>query len=899
MNTVKSYASHDWQLILDRVQETRLANGLRLLVMPKRGTGSVVCDIYYGGGSSSDPAGRFGLSHYLEHMLFNGTKRVPHGYLDRLILQIAGQHNAETGPDYTHFWCQVPKHGLELALALEADRMTGACLAQADVDRERPVILEEEARYREQPFDELMTQLMAKIYDGHPYAHPTIGTPADLARITRMDLESHYRRMFQPSNAVLVVTGDASPKMVVRLVEKHFSKIVAQPDLEKIEPVPSPSVKTFNGTRIMMNAEEVVPRGAMIWPAPGPFELAARPWGVTASILGNGRASRLWQALVEQSQVAAFVNVSLSEERHGGYLMVELELNSDSDPYHVENMVHQTFNELARNGPTESEIKRVARQRSAVARWARQQAVTLAGSLGTWSLFSDWHLLAEAWRIDDLVTAADVQAVAGQLGRQNMVVGWTIPQNAEPSSEVANQADDQQRTPRDEADNLPAREDAQMTDKRMSALVKRTLQQPSVYRRRTRPVVRQTPEGMTMLVESLSDEGICALELRWRSGWLQEELPGIAWMTSRMCEETIHPASEMPMGEWFESNGVTLETSPSSMNIQGRIEDLDDILAGIYRLVAEPLWTPEMFERVLRRTRTDLEADLDDPSYHADLLLRRLVYDGGPGSEDARGTVESLKAMTLEQILRHHHSYYRPENALMGLSGDFTARSLMSRWTKTYLKKWRQRSKAFPAVQLQELFGVDDPLPSGRVVRMKSPGVQSHVVMGHRTVPRTHPDWIALQILEIIVGAGPGMTDIMNRRLRDELGLVYGVNLSMADGAWRTPGYMRVGFSCDPTDARRAGQETITILRRVAAGQISDSDCDEARNYLANSWNLGMEPADDRLSTWMDAELHDWDLNLPPVWIRDCIALTNDEIRAAATRWIRPDKLQVVRFGPK
>lgn len=181
---------------------------------------------------------------------------------------------------------------------------------------------------------------------------------------------------------------------------------------------------------------------------------------------------------------------------------------------------------------------------------------------------------------------------------------------------------------------------------------------------------------------------------------------------------------------------------------------------------------------------------------------------------------------------------------------------------------------------------------------MRSPGTQTHIVMGHRTIARTHPDWVALQVLEIVLGAGPGLTDLLSRRLREQLGLIYGVSMAMTDGAWTNPGHMRVAFSCDPADAARAEAEAIRIIAEAARGHLADEDCLEARDHLAHSWFMGYESADDRLSSRLDAELEDWDLMLPPTWARRCAMLTADDIRAAASRHIHPENLQIVRYGP-
>jgi len=893
---VKFEASNDWQKILHGVREIRLANGLTGLVLPCAGIGSVVCDIYYAGGSSIDPHGRFGLAHFLEHMVYNGTEKVPRGVLDRIILRLAGQHNAETGPDFTHFWCQLPKHALGLALALEADRMTGAALESPDVDRERPIILEEEARYREQPFEELMTRLMADLFEGHPYAHPTIGFPEDLHRLTAEDLRTHYRQTFRPDNAVVVIAGDTTADQATALIHKYFDPIQRSSQPLINQNLTTPSIARFDGRCMTLPSTEIVPRGAMLWPAPCPFDLESRAWGVAASILGGGRGSRLWRALVEDSQTAAFVSVSLSEERFGGYLMIDLELNPKSSYEKAEQIVHEVLEKLATEGPTADEVRRSARHRSSAARWARQQSTTLAGALGTWSLFADWHLLAEAWRRDDLVTAEDVQRVAGQLRRDNLARGWTTPEKSSHSKK--NQADEEAEKPQriSPALNPSICSDDDLSPA-LSRMVEKAIRTEVRFRPRSRPLVRQSPDGMSLIAESLKDQGVCAVELRWRTGWLEEALPGLATITARVCEESVDQVTGHPFGETLEELGASIDASSAGFTIQGRSEDFGTILSLMKRMIWTPDWSRETVKRVAQRTRTELEADLDDPAFQAELTLRKMVYSGGPGSNDVRGTLESLKAMTVTAVRNHHRRFYHPRNTILGVAGSFRTSRLIERLGYRILGQTE-------ASKISEHFdhglspSGSSPLPLGRIQKMRSPGTQTHIVMGHRTVARTDPDWVAMQVLEVIIGAGPGLTDLLSQRLRDDLGLVYSVGMATTDGAWRTPGYMRISFSCDPADAVRAEHEALQVMQQAAQGNISDQQCIEARDYLTRSWYLGFEAADDRLSNWLDTELDDWDLSLPPRWVQRCSSLTPDQIRKVARRRILPNHFQIVQYGP-
>lgn len=892
---VNTEASHDWRVILDKVHPLTLDNGLQAIVLPVSATGSVVCDIYYAGGSAADPPRRAGLTHFLEHMLFNGTRAVPKGALDRIMLRLAGQHNAETGPDFCRFWSQLPKAALELALALEADRMRGAILDEDDFLREKQVILEEEARYKEQPFEDLMARLTAELFAGHPYAHPTIGVPEDLDLITAEDLRNHYRQMFRPSNAVLVVAGDTTKDSAFKRIDKHFGAIPPAFDDSRWRLASAPPENRFDGRSLEAASSELVPRGAMLWPAPGPFDLDGRPWGIAASILGGGRSSRLWKKLVEETQIAAHISVGLSEERLGGYLSIDLELHPGQEPRIAETLVHEVLSELAQQGPTQAELERVAAFRSASACWARQQTHVLAAAVGTWRLFADLESLGEAWRRDDLVTCDDVARVAGAMRRDNLARGWTLPSSAKPSGSPFRQP-----APRPTSANFVIGSNPQApVSPPIERLVRNAKAASHKSARGHRSRLSVVKSGPLILAEPAPNQGIAALELRWRHGALEETIPGLANLAARVCEECADSQTGMSFVEAFENLGASIDSGASGVSVQGRGADFDTLLDLLLRMIARPVATAGSMRRSVLKTRTDLEADMDDPAFQAELLLREMAFEGLPGSTDVRGTPASLGRIRIAHVREHYANWFRPSNMILGIAGDFRGdRALHMAETRIRKSFGMQAFDADSAPGAISTAVFDRPLPATNMRAMRSPGTQTHVVMGHRTVARTHPDWVALQVLEIILGSGPGLTDLLSRRLREELGIVYGVNMTIAEGAWTTPGLMRVSFSCDPADAAQAESETLRIISDAASGRLSEADCCDARDHLANSWYMSYESADDRLSSRLDAELEDWDLSVPPRWARACAALSADDIRAAASRHIKPGSLQIVRYGP-
>ncbi len=210
------------------VHELRLRNGLLALVLPRHAAPVVVSDIYYPVGSFDEPRGRTGLAHFVEHMLFKGTDRFPKGEIDNLVLAAAGQANAETSEDCTHYWFALPADRWELALAIEADRMVGARLDPAEVEAERRVIGEERAREFGLAQARLDQNHATATYLRHPYRNPILGCARDLDRIGVDDLRDFYETHYRPDGAVLVVAGDVDPELALAAIERHFTPIPAR-----------------------------------------------------------------------------------------------------------------------------------------------------------------------------------------------------------------------------------------------------------------------------------------------------------------------------------------------------------------------------------------------------------------------------------------------------------------------------------------------------------------------------------------------------------------------------------------------------------------------------------------------------------------------------------------------
>ncbi len=203
-----------------------LENGLEVVVIPDHRAPVVTHMIWYRNGAADDPPGKSGIAHFLEHLMFKGTKAHPKGAFSEFISEVGGQENAFTGNDFTAYFQQVAKEHLRACMDFEADRMTGLVLTDEIVAPERDVVLEERRMHCDtDPGAQLGEAVQATLFTHHPYGIPIIGWGHEIEGLKREDALAYYQRFYTPENAILVVAGDVEPEEARALAEETYGKV--------------------------------------------------------------------------------------------------------------------------------------------------------------------------------------------------------------------------------------------------------------------------------------------------------------------------------------------------------------------------------------------------------------------------------------------------------------------------------------------------------------------------------------------------------------------------------------------------------------------------------------------------------------------------------------------------
>ena len=405
------------------IRSLTLDNGLKIIVWPDHDIPNVVMYNFVRAGSRNEYPGITGLSHFFEHMMFNGTDDLEPGEFDRIMEAAGGAVNAYTSKDVTVYQDRFPKTALETVFELEADRLENLAIVPEMVESERGVVYSERrTRVDNNNFRRLYEHVYATAFVAHPYQFPTIGWPSDIEAWTQEDLENYFRTYYAPNNSTMVFTGDITPGEVFELADEYFASISAQEppaDIRTVEP------EQQGVRRLVIETDAQTPLLHIVFHGGSATDPQTLPMTLLLNILAGDDSSRLHRLLVEEQQAAIEVAAWQDEGFDPGLVYFDLTLPPGGDPDAVEDTVLSELERVATEGVTDAELGKA--QSLLLADFWRDLATIngKAAALGNYAVFhGSYEALFEHPDRVDAITAEDLREAATQVFRQpNMTVG--------------------------------------------------------------------------------------------------------------------------------------------------------------------------------------------------------------------------------------------------------------------------------------------------------------------------------------------------------------------------------------------------------------------------------------------------------------------------------------------
>lgn len=395
----------------ENISEHRLPNGLRILLAPNANAQKIAFNLVYLTGALADRDGGGGRAHLLEHLLFKGTAKLPHGKVASEMTRRGIQYNASTSHDRTRYEAVLPDASeLDWMLSMEADRMVNARFSQQDLDLEIPVVLREMEITQSNPTT-VLSQALFAIHDPGGYGRNPIGTPNEVEKLTLKTVLSFYKAYYRPDNAIVVISGKFNRAETLASAQQHFGAIHVSTPAFVMPRKPTstnltiPSVEPPRELNIKRGNTHLL---ALAYPIPAADAPVNAEFAVLAEIFSANPDGRLYQALVNQNKaIAVFANPQVMRKR--GMFFFASVLAEDQSVLNLQQDMSDIIEQLGRQPITEQELQRAQQTISSAHARLLADPLQLGSAIAEHAALGNWRLLFQhADRVADL-SASEVQ----------------------------------------------------------------------------------------------------------------------------------------------------------------------------------------------------------------------------------------------------------------------------------------------------------------------------------------------------------------------------------------------------------------------------------------------------------------------------------------------------------
>lgn len=398
---------------LPKYETKTLKNGLQIVVIPLENSTNVIStDIFYKVGSRNEVMGKTGIAHMLEHMNFKSTKNLPAGEFDKEVKSIGGVNNASTSFDYTHYYIKSSTNNLSKSLSLYAELMQNLNLKDKEFQPERDVVAEERRwRTENSPLGYLYFAMFNNAYVYHPYHWTPIGFMNDIQTWTIKDIKDFHKTYYQPSNAILMVTGDVDPKEVFKKAKKEFAGIKNSakiPEFKFVEP------EQDGAKRVTIHKESEVEMLAITFHIPDFKNKDQVTLSVISEILYSGKSSRLYKELIDKKRLVNQVYAYNMENIDPGLFIFLASCNPGVKAEDVEKELIEQIELMKTTQVTKAELDKIKINTKADFIYSLESSTSVANLYGSYLVRGDLTPLLTYEEDIKKITAKKVQDAANK-----------------------------------------------------------------------------------------------------------------------------------------------------------------------------------------------------------------------------------------------------------------------------------------------------------------------------------------------------------------------------------------------------------------------------------------------------------------------------------------------------
>jgi len=860
-----------------------LDNGLRVYLLPIKGSPTVTTMVAYRVGSADEEKDQTGLSHYLEHLMFKGTAKLMPGDIDRATQRNGGHNNAYTSEDMTVYHFDFAADRWLTALEIEADRMRNIRIDEKhEFQPEKTVVVEELNGNEDRPWDLEFKAVLPLLWPkDSPYSHPVIGQREHVLGATAEIIKRHYDKWYHPNNASLIVVGGFDADEAMKKIKELFGSIPKgelpprkKPTYhpERKEPVRQELVSKFDVPRMLIGFNTVAvgtPEDPIL--------------DVIQDILAGGKTSRLYRKLVEDERIASEVGAGNYAGRYPGWFAVNVELLQGKDRKKTEELTFAELAKLANEPVTDAELNRARRKILASYIFSRESVHSLANTIARTSTYPNGEDVAKTIQenLDRVlkVSKDDIQRVAKQyFVRNQAAIVWSVPPEDKKGGEGGNPPAPPSRKATKRKPGLPGafRADGAGTGGFSLTTAKKVV----------------LPNGLTLILLEDHRLPIVVAAVEVSDVRLREPVDklGVATLMGNLLEEGNAKHTGKEISALIEDTGGSLSLSSSGGSMKVLTPDTDLGLGLLFGCIQTPTFPEDALERMREQQLSSIADTETQPGTRASRLFYSTVYGNHPSGRPSLGKKEIVQKLTAADVKAFHKMTFAPNFTTVAIVGDFKTDEMVKK-IEALTKDWEKSPLDKPKVETP-------PKPVGVEKIITDPkAAQVHLYIGHLGITRDNPDYYKLLVMDNVLGLGPGFTDRLSSNLRDRLGLAYTVHASITSSAGKEPGAFTgfVGAKSDKfLDVKFGFLKEVNKLREEPP---TEKEVDSAKKYLLGSLPFRFTSMSAVAGELLAAERYHLGFDFLEKYRKEVEAVTPADVQAMAKKYLNPEAITIVAVG--
>ena len=796
----------------NEVSTYKLDNGQTIVIEQVKNNPIVTIDTWIKTGSINENDSNSGISHFLEHLFFKGTENHPTGDFDHILESKGATTNAATSKDFTHYYITISSKYFKEALELHADMLLHPQIPRKEMEKERKVVLEEIAKDANSPSNICYENLNSLLYTTHPYKRKVIGSAKVIENVSRETILDYYKKYYTPSNMTTIIIGDVNPEETIKIIKDNFNT-----------PYKKPIVNKYKKEKLLSSQKRNI---AYMPTQAGYMMIGFRSADITsndtyaldvlATILGDGKSSKLYQVIKEQKQLVNSISAYNATMKDDGMFVI----NSTFTPQNtqkVESAIFTEINKIKEFGVSDTDLKIAKKIIETDTYYSRESVSNIAKELGyiiTLTGSTDYY--NNYLNKINKVTAADVKRVADKyLTKNNSAISCVLP----------------------ESQNV--KQERIKTQNHKSELISSNSTTKKL----------KLDNNATMLLTDNSYNDIVAISIMAKGGNFLEPQRGTSRLFAELLMKGTKKYSAIELAKALEENGINITITPNSDTFNINVLTTKNQVETALEILDDMLNNSTFDDIEIEKDRTILlnkiKQNRDNPLNLAIDGYKSQIYKDSVYSTSYTLLEKSLPHVTREHIKTYQSKILNPENIIISVNGKVDQDKLVNIFSNMFPNNYQ------PAFDFSK-YSIPKLTAKTQVTKKADDQKTAWVILGWQTNGIDNKkEYATLNIINTILGSG--MSSRLFRSVREQEGLAYQVGSSYNPNI--LAGSFNVYVGTNPKTLDRAKQKMLAEMEKFKTQFVSGKELRDAKDRLLGEFVIELETNNDKATTlgWFEA----------------------------------------------